>query len=380
MTLGRPRFPVLTVAAAFGLVAISLSAISRGDLLSGGTPLLPKQTSWAIIAACLAVAAAVVPYRRLRGWGGPLYAISVLGLIAAFAGPTRGGAHRWIPLGPIDVQPSELAKLAYIVLLADRLSSSACLRSVRGLLMPALLTGVPVLLIVREPDLGTSLLFFPVAGAMLFAAGAKTRHLLAAAALGVAMLPVLWMAMSAEQRSRVTALTSQVDGGTAPRGDGYHLHQSKQVLALAGPLGSELGSPAIEDPAAYRLPAARTDFIFCLIGERWGLPGTLLTLFLQGCLALSILQTAVRTRDPFGRLICVGIAALLASQAMINTAMTVGLMPITGLTLPLCSYGGSSLISVGLALGLTANVSLRPGYDVADTTFRWQRPNARLAA
>lgn len=377
---GRGRLPWSTLAAAGGLLAIGLSAIGRGDLLYGGTPLAGRQATFAIVGLFVAAAAAAVPYRRLRAAAGPLYGLSVVGLLAAFAGPARGGAHRWIPLGPVDVQPSEVAKLAFILTLASYLANAGRLRSVRGLFGPAVLTAVPVLLIVREPDLGTSLLFFPMAAAMLLAAGARGRHLAAAAALGLAMLPVLWLAMSAEQRSRVTALTTQADGGEAPRGDGYHLHQSKQVLALAGPGGSELGTPIVEDPAAYRLPAARTDFVFCLIGERWGLAGTLGTLGLQALLALSVLATGYRTRDAFGRLTCVGVATLLASQATINTSMTVGLMPITGLTLPLCSYGGSSLVAVAASLGLSASVSLRPGYDVADTTFRWQRPEARLAA
>ena len=375
-----PRFPWALLLSAGGLLFLGLAGIDRGDLLYGGSPLMPKQATLALAALAAGVLTACVPYRSLKPLAGPLYAGTLLLLVVVFAMPTRGGAHRWIPLGVIDFQPSELMKLAFILLLALRLSDSAATRTVRGLLVPAVLTAVPVLLIVREPDLGTSLLFFPVAGAMLIAGGARGRHLAAAVFLGVCLLPALWLAMSAEQRSRVTAVTSQTDGGPAPRGDGYHLHQSKQVLALGGVRGNEFAAPLVADSAAYHLPAARTDFVFCLIGERWGLPGTLGVLLLEGLLCLSVLNTGYRTRDAFGRLICAGVAALLASQAAINTSMTVGLMPITGLTLPLCSYGGSSLVSVGVCLGLVAGVSLRPGYDVADTVFRWERPHARRAA
>jgi cell division protein FtsW (lipid II flippase) len=285
--------------------------------------------------------------------------------------PARNGAHRWVPLGIVDVQPSELAKLAYIMALAHYLMYRRNYRRLTGLVAPFLLTLLPVFLILREPDLGTSLLFFPVLYAMLFAAGARAKHLSAVALLGILALPVLWTQMSAEQKSRITTLFNQQDGGQAPRGDGYHLHQSKQVLALGGAWGSDVTGMLIDDPLAYHLPAARTDFIFCLIGERWGLPGTLgliavyLLLFARG------LMIAAGTQEPFGRLIAVGIIALLAAQLLINTGMTVGLMPITGLTLPLVSYGGSSLVTCCIALGLLINVALRPGYEITGEPFRF---------
>ena len=216
-------------------------------------------------------------------------------------------------------------------------------------------------LILREPDLGTSLLFFPVLFAMLFAAGARSRHLALVVAAGFAVLPLLWVGMSSEQKSRVVALFIQQDGGEMPQGDGYHLYQSKQMLALGGTWGSAMTGPAVNDPSAYRLPAARTDFIFCLVGERWGLIGCSLTMLLYAVLFARGLMIAAATREPFGRLISVGIVALLAAQTAINTGMTVGLMPITGMTLPLLSYGGSSLLSTCCALGLLINVAMRPG-------------------
>ncbi|MCA9072452.1 MAG: FtsW/RodA/SpoVE family cell cycle protein, partial [Planctomycetaceae bacterium] len=268
-------------------------------------------------------------------------------------------------------QPSELAKLAYILTLADYLMYRRNYRRWLGLVVPFLLTLVPVGLILREPDLGTSLVFFPILFAMLFAAGARPRHLVAIGLLGVLCLPALWWGMSAEQKSRVVTLFTQQDGGPAPRGDGYHLHQSKQVLAFGGVWGSEWGGMTMNDPLAYHLPAGRTDFIFCLIGERWGLGGTLLVILLYALLFGRGLTIAGATREPFGRLVAVGIVALLASQTIINTGMTVGMMPITGLTLPLMSYGGSSLLATCLALGLLVNVGLRPGYEISRDPFRF---------
>lgn len=366
----------MMLVATAGLFALGCAGIARGDELVGEPFRLPKQLSFGLIAIVIGVMMARVPYRGLKRFVWPAYLLTLVALIAVFACPTHGGAHRWIPLGIIDFQPSEVAKLAFIGTLALWLSDSDSVRTVRGLIPPFLVTAIPVGLIVREPDLGTSLLFFPVLGMMLLAAGARGRHLIIAAVCGVLMLPALWTLMSAEQRSRVTTLFTQEDGGQTPRGDGYHLHQSKQLLALGGLWGSAVDGEPVDDPIAYHLPAGRTDFIFSLVGERYGLPGTLSLIGLSALLTASIFRTGYRTRDPFGRLLCVGVATLLASQATINTAMTVGLMPITGLTLPLCSYGGSSLVSTALALGLVTSVSLRPGYDVADTEFRWQRAAA----
>jgi cell division protein FtsW (lipid II flippase) len=136
--------------------------------------------------------------------------------------------------------------------------------------------------------------------------------------------------------------------------------------------GSEAGGLRIDDPAAYHLPAARTDFIFCLIAERWGLFGAAFTLLLYAVLYARGLMIAAATHEPFGRLLAVGIVALLAVQTIINTGMTVGLMPITGLTLPLVSYGGSSLLATSAALGLLINIGMRPGYEITGEPFRFR--------
>jgi rod shape determining protein RodA len=141
-------------------------------------------------------------------------------------------------------------------------------------------------------------------------------------------------------------------------------HQSKQVIALGGVWGSDLAGMPVAELEAYHLPAARTDFIYCLIGERWGIAGTSGVLLAYFVLIAGILRVAGKTEEPFGRLVCVGVAAWLGSQAVINTGMTVGLVPITGITLPLVSYGGSSMVATGLAIGLVVSVAVRPGFEV----------------
>ena len=363
--------PWLLVASVVALLSLGLTGIARGDVLAGSGNFFARQTVWIVLSVPAFCVAAMVPYRRLRTLSYPLFLGSLVLLVLPYFFPARNGAHRWIPLGPVFLQPSELMKLTFIMAVGHYLMYRDNYRRLTGLLVPFLMTVVPVGLILREPDLGTSLVFLPVLFGMLFAAGARPRHLAFVGLLGAASLPLLWAGMSAEQQSRVVMLFQQRDGGPVPPGDGYHLHQSKQFLALGGVWGSEISGMPLDDPLAYHLPASRTDFAFCLVGERWGLAGCLLTLLLYLILFGSGLRIAATTREPFGRLLAVGIVVLLASQAIINTSMTVGLLPITGLTLPLMSYGGSSLLATSIALGLLMNVGIRPGYEVAPEPFRF---------
>lgn len=371
------RVPWTIVVCAVLLMLIGLTGIQRGDELSGAGELFSRQILWILISVPAMFAATWAPYRTLKPLSYMLFWISLVLLVAVYFTPSRNGAHRWIPLGGAYFQPSEMAKLAYIMALAHYLMYRKNYRRLSGLLVPFLLTIVPVGLILREPDLGTSLLFIPVLFAMLFAAGARPRHLVSITLLGMLVSPLLWMGMSAEQKSRVVTVFQQRDGGPPPRGDGYHLHQSKQMLALGGLWGSELTGMPFDDPVVYHLPAGRTDFVFCLVGERWGLAGCAAVLVIYIVLFARGLWIAAATREPFGRLLAVGIVALLASQMVVNTGMTVGLMPITGMTLPLMSYGGSSLLATCLALGLLMNVGMRPGYEVSPDPFRFSEASDR---
>ena len=350
---------------------LGLLAIARGDELYTLGEFAPRQRLWAALGSIVFVAAAAWPYQRLRWISYPIYGGCLLLLVLVFFMPAKNHSHRWIPLGLMDFQPSELAKLAFIAALARYLMHRDSFRTGLGLLVPFLMALVPVALILKEPDLGTSLLFLPVLFAMLFAAGARPRHLAAVAVLGVLASPFLWIQMSAEQKSRVVSVFTQTSGGQAPRGDGYHLHQSKRVLALGGVMGSQFSGMPLQSRRAYHLPESRTDFVFCLVGERWGLMGCLGVLCLYAVLFARGLMIAGDTRDPFGRLLAVGIIALMASQVLINTAMTVGLLPITGMTLPLMSYGGSSLLTMCLSLGLLVNIAMQPARDVLDEPFRF---------
>jgi cell division protein FtsW (lipid II flippase) len=292
-------------------------------------------------------------------------------LIAVYFFPAVNGAHRWLRFGGVGFQPSELAKIVFVITLARYLMFRKDQRTWRGFVVPFLMAMLPALLIVREPDLGTSLVFFPVLLLMLFWAGARKADLVKVALAGLVIAPLLWTQMSREQQSRVTALFQQTVPGQQPHDDAYHLRQAKRMLTHGGLWGSYFNDEGIPDSAAYHLPEAHTDFVFCMIGERFGLGGTGLVVALWGILVWRALAVAEATREPFGRLLAAGIAGLFGVEVVINLAMTVGLAPITGLALPMVSYGGSALLAHATAIGLLINVAARPGYEISREPFRF---------
>lgn len=366
------QVPWLIVFCVIALIGLGLSGIARGDELAGSSQFYGKQLIWVgVAAAVLLFVNLFVNYRILAHYSLAIFCLSVCLLCVVFLFPPINGARRWIPLGFMSFQPSEVTKLAYIVALASYLRFRENYRQMSGLLAPFAMTLLPMALIYKEPNLGTCLLFLPVLFAMLFTAGARPRHLIAVILLGICLIPVLWLGMSREQRSRVSAMILQTDGGPAEHDDGDHLYRSKRVIALGQLWGSEWGQPLVNEPAAYYVPEARTDFVFCMIAERWGFVGCCTTLCLYALLYARGLLIAAATRDPFGRLLAVGIVTLFATQTIINSAMTVGLMPITGITLPLLSYGGSSLATTCLALGLLINVGIHRGYEMRGQPFRF---------
>jgi cell division protein FtsW (lipid II flippase) len=324
------------------------------------------QIVWAILAIGAMGLAAMPNYRLLGRWSYWGLSAALVALVAVYLFPPINGAHRWVRAVGVGFQPSEFAKLALVLALAHHLAYRESCRQFVGLLAPLAMTLLPVWLVLKEPDLGTSLVFPPVLFAMLLAAGARKRHLLALSLVGLVALPALWSQMSRDQRSRVTALWQQNRPEESPTPAGYHLHQAKTMFALGGVWGSALGNDADarDEPIERRVPEAQTDSIFCVLGERYGIAGCGLVLVLYALLISRGLSIAEQTREPFGRFIVVGVIATIAFQVVINTGMLVGLLPITGLPLPLVSYGGSGLIANAIALGLVINVGSRPGFEI----------------
>jgi cell division protein FtsW (lipid II flippase) len=361
------------VAIVLALMLVGWLGIARCEEFSGGSGrYLRQQVIWSLLALGAMLAATTVSYRILCRWSYLIFAVAVALLAVVYFLPAVNHAHRWIRLGPLGLQPSEFAKVAFVLALARWLMDRDSHRSLWGLAAPLALTLVPTLLILKEPDLGTSAVFLPVMLVMLFAAGARRIDLAAFTLIGLAALPVLWTQMSREQKLRVTALFEQAGPGEKTSDDTYQLHQAKLMFALGTGWGSLVAGQPVSDPAVYYLPEARTDFIFCVLGERFGLWGLAGTLTLFGLLVACGRAIAERTREPFGRLLAVGLVGLFAAGVLINTGMAVGLLPVTGLSLPLVSYGGSGMVAHGLALGLLLNVGMRPGYDVTREPFRYR--------
>jgi cell division protein FtsW (lipid II flippase) len=366
------RFPWLILAVTVLLMVTGWLGIARSEeFLGGGGRFLRRQVVWSVLAGMAMLAVTVPNSRKLCRGSYALFLVAIGLLVLVYLFPPVNGARRWIRLGPIGLQPSEFAKVAFVLALARYLMYRDNHRRLSGLLVPLAMTLVPVFLILREPDLGTALVFLPVSFVMLFAAGARRLDLVKLLIAGLVVTPFLWGQMSREQRSRVTALFHQVGPGGVATDDDYHLHQAKQVIALGAVWGSAAVGQTVEDPAAYHLPEAHSDFIFCVLGERFGLPGMAALLCLYALLVGRGLCVAQRTGEPFGRLVAVGMTSLVGVQVLINTGMTVGLLPVTGLSLPLVGYGGSGLLAHGLAIGLVLNVGLRPGYEVAREPFRY---------
>lgn len=366
------KTPKLLIFCAFTLVLIGWVAIARYDELTGGTGrLLKRQVVWSAVAICAGLVAALVNYRVFIRFAYPLFFLSIVLLVAVYFTPPINHARRWLRFGPIGIQPSEFAKIAYLFAVGRFLMYRADQRRLVGLVMPLLLTLVPVVLILREPDLGTSMVFLPLFFVVAFVAGARRRDLIGAILIGLAIVPFFWTLMSTEQRSRVTSLFNQPVAGQKVDDDGYQLDRAKQLASLGGMWGSMISGQASDDPAAYRLPEAQSDFVACVISERFGVLGLGLLFLLYATLIAQGLYVSATCREPFGRLLAAGLMAIFAIEVTINLGMTVGLLPVTGLALPLVSYGGSSLTAHAIMIGLVISVARHPGYDIADEPFQF---------
>ena len=379
--LAQISWTILLAAAA--LMVSGWLGIARAEQIAESSGrMLRQQIVWSILAVAILLLVSAVNYRRLSRSSYLLLVGSVSTLVVVFWFPAVNGSHRWIRLGPVGFQPSEFAKLAVVLALARYLSYRENYRRLSGLLAPLALVMVPVVLILREPDLGTSLVFVPVLLAMLLAAGARLPHLATVLLVAVAAAPLLWTQMSREQKSRVTALWEDTSPGARVGDDAFHLYQSKQMIASGGLWGLALDHDRDADPALVDnyVPAAATDSIFSILVGRYGLIAAGVVLGLYLLIIWRGLAIAAATYDPFGRLVAVGVVALLGIQVVINTAMLVGLLPITGLSLPLVSYGGSGLVAQALGLGLLSSIAARPGDRLAGEPFRFVERTARRAA
>ncbi len=319
--------------------------------------LFAKQILWFGLGMLVMTAAVVFPYRHLDRLAYPLYLGCLLLLVAVILyGKFAGGSRRWLVVGPLHLQPSELFKVAVVIVLARYYSRLPVGQPLRfgDLVRPVLLTAIPCVLIAVQPDLGTACLIGLVAATLTLFAGVAWRTLLAGAAILGALIPLGWSLLKEYQKQRIlTFLNPDQD----PLGAGYHVIQSK--IAIGSGMLTGKGYLQGTQNALSFLPEEHTDFIFSVLAEEWGALGSLAVLGLFLLLILWGGSVAYRSRDPFGVFLAVGLTALIAWQVVINVGMTMGLLPVVGVPLPLVSYGGSSTVAVAICLGLLFNVSMR---------------------
>ena len=315
-----------------------------------------RQVAWMFFGMLLFFAVLAVDYQRTSGISYLLYAINIFFLILVlFAGKARGGAHRWLTIGAVSFQPSEMAKITFVLALSSYISARRNDVTKISFLFKVLCLSLPVfLLILIEPDLGTALLFIPVILVMLFVAGSKIKHLLGAFCLGLSAFPFFWHFLKDYQKQRLFVF---INPNIDPLGAGYTTIQSKIAVGSGGFFGK--GWLAGTQNQLNFLPERHTDFIFSVIGEEWGFMGAALLFLLYGLVVYRGIKIIETTPDNYGRIVATGFVALFSVQVIINIGMTIGFLPIVGLTLPLISYGGSSLVTTLLYIGLILNVGMR---------------------
>jgi rod shape determining protein RodA len=337
---------------------LGLGMGSMWSLTHAGGPggLLWRQAAWLGVGLVALLVVASLDYRSLVRFAPALYGMGIALLVIVFVlGRTVSGARRWIHLGAVGFQPSELFKLIFVLTLAWALTSRWARAPSRIMLAGmAVLVALPLLLIVRQPDLGSALVLLPVLASLLIGMGVRLRVLGALAVAGVAVMPLGWLVLRDYQRER---LLVYLDPFRDPLGTAYNVIQAKIAIGSGQLLGKGV-SGATQSRLAF-LPERHTDFIFAVFAEMWGFVGCFVLIVAYGLLILRGFEIAAGARDPRGRLVALGVTALLATQTLINLGMVTGLLPVVGIPLPFMSYGGSSLVVSLMALGLLLSVRMR---------------------
>lgn len=330
---------------------ILILALGITVIFSSNQSLAIQQLIFALIGLCGYFFLRWFDYRALSSYIKILYILTLaLLIITWFIGFETRGSVRWITLGPINFQASEFAKPVMILTLAWFWSRNI---ASWGAILKSGLIALPVfLLIFIQPDLGTSLTILMIWAGLLIASNISFKKILVFVFLAAFIIPTSWFVMHDYQRERIISFMSPEQD---PQGISFHSIQSTIAVGSGGLWGRGLGRGT--QSRLQFLPEFRTDFIFAFIAEELGFIGTTIILILYGLILFFIFRILNRSRDRFGELICVGVLSMISIQIFINIGMNIGLLPITGITLPLLSYGGSSLVSVLLCLGLVASVS-----------------------
>lgn len=376
MTLGERlrrapwSLPILA-AALTGIGIATIATAAEGHRV----PYAWLQTRWAAVGCAAALLVLAVPYARIVQLAPLLYGAGLAALVLVLFKGTGQSAGRWIGIGAFRAQPSEFMKPILVVMLAATLRYSTEHRRLGGLVKPVALTLVPFLLVMRQPDLGTALLFVPLAFAVLFAAGARLRHLgvLAVgglvAATAIALVPGV---LKDYQRDRVFGFLAQHGDSKAAkaleRSQNHQAHQGRIAIGLGGLTGVPTEEGGAEE-ASRDVPERHSDFVFSVFAARHGFVGVTFLLLLYAAFLGALLSVASRLREPSGRFLAVGLFAMFAVQIVVNLGMVVGLLPVVGVPAPFLTYGGSNLLVSWLSLGLLLAVGSDPPIEFGRTTY-----------
>jgi rod shape determining protein RodA len=345
------------------LLAIGLAFVrSATQGVPSVEPLFTRQIGYALVGIVVLLLIAPLDYRLLGTLHWTVYLAIIAMLAAIFAyGQIAGGARSW--LGQGAVQPSELAKVLLVVALGQHLARQPeCIRRLRAVILSLVYVLIPAVMIYLQPDLGTAVVVMVMWLVMVWAAGVRPLHLALLGGGVVAVLPFLWVTLEDYMRQRLLLFLNPAQD-LAER---YNIDQALISIGSGGWFGKGLGAGS--QSQLHFLRVRHTDFIFSVIAEEVGFVGATIVLILLAVVIVRILRVATQARDPLGRLICVGVAAIIFFQTLVNIGMNLNLLPVTGLTLPFISYGGSSLIATLVGVGLVESVAMR--YKQNESIFR----------
>lgn len=344
--------------AAIGLtMAYSNSVSPDASALDAGTTFV-RGLVWFGIAIVVFIVAAAFDYQWLKTFAWPLYAVQIGLLVLTLAiGTGVGGVARWVLIGGMAFQFSEIAKILMIVVLANFLATrgpqAGSLRTIVG---AGVLVGPPLVLVMLQPDLGTSLVFGGILVGTLFMAGASLRWLGAIFGAIVVAFPFIWSNVLADyQQERLTSFLNQ--DACDIRGSCYQVYQSQIAVGSGGWFGKGLTN-GIANQSDY-LPVQTTDFVGAILAEELGFIGCVVVLLLFAALIWRLLVAGWRSKDPFGLVVAAGMASMVLFQLVVNFGMVIGIMPVTGIPLPFVSHGGASLVSLAAGLGIVQSVNVR---------------------
>ncbi|HXW83376.1 MAG TPA: rod shape-determining protein RodA, partial [Candidatus Binataceae bacterium] len=345
---------------ALGLAGIGLMSVMSASYAGAGRPIDPlvlRQLVWIGMGALILVGAVLFDYRALQTYAYPFYLFTIGLLIAVqVIGHSTGGSRRWINLGFFHLEPSELAKLAVVFVMVRYFREEPPRGGwkLRQLIIPAVLLGIPVALVLKQPDLGTALILVLITATLVLVSGMNWRTMAVLGMLVVMVAPLSWHYLKPYQRQR---LVSFINPQADPLGSGYHIIQSEIAIGAGGAWGK--GFLKGTQARLNFLPEQSTDFIFAVFAEEFGLAGAALLLALYSGLILRGAWIAQHSRDRFGALLALGLTAIVFWQVAINIGMATGMLPVVGITLPLVSYGGSSLILMMGAMGILISIHTR---------------------